>query len=392
VGERPVGAARPPEREEFGDLCSLLDEVFRGEGGSMAEDYPRLLCERNRPNLRVVAESGRIVSHAGIVVRDVLIEGTEMRVACLASVATAQASRGRGYVSACVGACLERARELGAHVMWISGDRELYRRLGARVVGCELEFELSLDALGPLAREDPDVHRVSERDLPDAAALYSLETVRFIRPLEDWEAAFGGRFGPHRGCRFLGCWEPGGLSAYVLLRPADEKGATSAVEYAGARGVLLGSLAAALEETGARLLRLRVPRTDIVLTRRLEAAGLAGRPVPTDGTALVLDFPGLMEGLRGRFLERAGEQAASELSFSEEGPPLGPDNRFRVACGPDVMRIEGRGALAELIFGTSERPLESCAPGEARLRFWGAEAPFRAALPMPAVRYGLNYV
>jgi GNAT superfamily N-acetyltransferase len=392
VGERSVGAARPPEREEMGDLCGFLDGVFRGEGGSMAEDYPRLLCERNRPNLRVVAESRRIVSHAGIVLRDALVEGTGVSVACLGSVATARDFRGRGHASACVVACLERAGELGAHVMWISGERDLYRRLGARVVGCELEFELSLDALGPLAREDPDVRRVTEGDLPDAAALYSLETVRFIRPLEDWEAAFGGRFGPHRGSCFLGCWEPGGLSAYVLLRPADEKGATSAVEYAGARGVLLGSLAAALEEAGARLLRLRVPRTDVVLTRRLEAAGFEGRLVPAEGTALIIDFTGLMERLRGRFLERAGEQAASQLSFSEEGPPLGPDNRFRVACGPDVMRIEGRGALAELIFGTSERPAETCAPGGPRLRFWGAEAPFRAALPMPAIRYGLNYV
>jgi hypothetical protein len=195
-------------------------------------------------------------------------------------------------------------------------------------------------------------------------------------------------------CRFLGAWEAGRLAAYAVVRHPGPDGASLVAEYAGARGVLLSSLARVLEESAASTLRLHLCHHDRTLGSRLYAAGLVGKSVPTAGTVLVLRFGPFMGAMRGRFLERAGESAASELSFAEEGPPLGPGNVFRIACGPDVITIDGRGELAEFLFaapGSSRGARPSTEPG-AHVHLYGASGPFRAALPAPALWYGLNFV
>ncbi len=394
MGERDVPLPRPPEPEEFPGLFELLDSIFRPAGGSMVRDYPRLLAERNRFNLRVVAESGRIVSHAGMVVRDVSLEGMPVRAALMGAVATHPEHRGREYASACVRAAMERAVECDVDIMWISGDRELYRRLGARLVGDDLEFDLSPEDVGRLASAEADVRVLAEENLLEAADLYAHEPVRFVRPLEDWQAAMRSQFAFDGQCRFLGAWEAGRLAAYAVVRQPGADGASLVAEYAGARGVLLSSLARVLEESDASTLRLHLCHHDRTLGSRLRAAGLVGKPVPTAGTVLVLRFDSLMGAMRGRFLERAGESAAAELSFDEEGPPLGAENVFRIACGPDVIRIDGRGELAEFLFagrGSSRGDRRAADPG-AHVHLYGASGPFRAALPAPALWYGLNFV
>jgi GNAT superfamily N-acetyltransferase len=359
----------------------------------MAHDYPRLLSEPNRFNLRVIVEDGRVVSHAGIAIRSASIEGMSTRVALMGAVATHPDCRGKGYAGACVRSAMERAVECGADVMWVSGRRGLYFRVGAREVGSDLEYVLSADELAGFVRPEIDLRELTGEHILEAAELYAHEAVRFIRPIEDWRAALKKGFAFDGPSCFLGAWDSGRLAAYLVVREPGEAGESLVVEYAGARGVLLGGLAAALERCGAKSLRLHVGHHDRTLTSRLRAADLVGSTVPTSGSAVVLRFDSLMGKLRERFLERAGEAAASQLSFAEEGPPLGAENRFRIACGPDVIRIDGRERLAEFLFGTP-----GCTPGDASMdgdrcfRLWGAGGPFRAALPAPGLWYGLNFV
>jgi len=381
---------RPPEPGEFPSLHRLLDATFRSGGGSMANEYPRLLSERNRGNLRVCVNGDRVVSHVGIVLRDASLEGIPVRVALVGAVGTDPEYRGRGLASKCLGAVMEHALSRGAHLMWISGGRGLYRRLGARSVGEDTEFVLGEDELTRFAR-DLEVRDLSPEHIPEIAELYAHEAVRYIRPLEDWQAAFERHFAFNRSCRFLGAWDSGRLAAYMVVHDPAADGVAFVAEYAGARGVLLSTMLKMMKMTGGRGLRLHLAQHDRTLGHRLEAAGLSGKCVAASGTCVVLDFSSLMEKLRNRFVERAGEAAGAELSFAEEGPPFGADNTFSVACGPDVVTIEGRGALAEFLFGVPE-----CRGAEGEkcpcVRHWGPSGPFRAALPVPSLWYGLNYV
>jgi predicted N-acetyltransferase YhbS len=391
--EAPVDV-RPPEPAEFTSLYAMLDRVFRSRGGSMAVDYPRLLLEPNRGNLRVVVEGGEVVSHAGIVVRDASIEGIPLRVALLGSVATQAEHRGKGLANRCVRSVMERAVACGADLMWISGARSLYARLGARKVGEDHEFVLREPDLARFAR-DLEVRPLEEDYIGDLVELYAHEPVRYIRPLEDWQAAFRGRFAMDRTSRFLGMWDSGRLAAYMVIHEPQEDRTAFVVEYAGARGVLLSCLLRVMNEMDSSALRLHLAHHDRTLGHRLAAAGLSGTPVPAAGTCIVLDFESLMGKLRNRFVERWGESAGAELSFAEDGPPLGADNRFSIACGPDVVTVKGRGSLAEFLFCMPASPDDGAqAGGESQtacVRRWGAGGPFQAALPVPSLWYGLNF-
>lgn len=386
--------ARPPEPSEFPSLLRMLDDVFRAGDGSMGADFPRLLTETNRANLRVVVEGGEVVSHAGVITRDAALSGVGVRVALMGGVATAESARGKGHATRCVGALSGHAIRDGVDFMVISGARGLYQRLGARRVGDDMEICITREQANDLAREGIEVRPFGEEHLLDAVDLYAAEEVHFVRPLEDWLAAMRAAFAYNARCSFLGAWEVGRLAAYALVHDPDRDGLSRVIEYAGARGVLIGALSRIMEYVDAKRLRIHLGHQDRVLGARLAAAGIEGKPVPSDGTTVVLNFESLMEKLRARFLERAGESAARELSFSEEGPPLGPDNKFRMACGPDVIRIEGRGTLAEFIFGTPGCSPDGEAPPcdkESCVKLYGASAPFRAALPAPSTWSGLNF-
>jgi predicted N-acetyltransferase YhbS len=384
---------RPPDPGEFAALHRLLDATFRSSGGCMANDYPRMLCERNRANLRVCVDGDRVVSHVGTVLRDASLEGTPVRVALVGAVATDAEFRGQGLASKCLHAAMARAVECGADLMWISGSRGLYHRIGARSVGEDVEHVLGTDDVKTFAR-DLEVRDLSPDHILETAELYAHEAVRYIRPLEDWTSAFDWHFAFNGTCRFLGAWDSGRLAAYMVLHGPDEEGVAFVAEYAGARGVLLSTLHKMLSMTKASALRLHLGHHDRTLGHRLAAAGLQGKRVAASGTCVVLNFGAFMEKLRNRFAERAGEAAGSELSFAEDGPAFGPDNRFSVACGPDTLTIEGRGALAEFLFAVPDcrEPEGEKSATCSCIRHWGQGGPFRAALPVPPLWYGLNYI
>jgi predicted N-acetyltransferase YhbS len=385
---------RPPGPSEFESLHALLDSVFRSGGGSMARDYPKLLSEPNRGDLRVVVASGRVVCHAGILMRDASIEGIPARVGLMGAVATDPEYRGKGLASRCVRSVMEHAIARGAELMWISGGRGLYKRLGAREVGEDLEFSLGAEDLSVFAR-DIDVRSLGEEHIPEIAELYAHEAVRYIRPLEDWQACFRTCVAMDRPSRFLGAWDSGRLAAYAVIHEKDQNDQSFVIEYAGARGVLLCALLRMMTEMRATSLKLHLAHHDRTLGHRLAAAQFVGKPVAAAGTVIVLDFKSLMGKLRNRFMERAGEDAGAELSFAEEGPLLGADNSFSIACGPDVVTVKGRGALAEFLFcapGCSSRDPDDADAKAACVHRWGAGGPFRTALPVPSLWYGLNFV
>lgn len=395
TGPHAGGAPQPraPGPEELPAVVEMLDRVFRPSGeSSMARDYPRFLSRRNVANLRVMEEEGRIASHAGATLRGAIIEGVPVGVACMGAVATDPSSRGKGYASACVGAVCRHAAASGADLMLISGGRTLYTRLGARAVGDHRAFKVTQKAAGRFSLPELEVRPLEEKDLAGAARLYSLEPVRFVRPLEDWAAALRYEFAMDKPCRFLGIRKGGELVAYAVVYKTAKGVEPLVVEKAGWQAALLGALKAIMGVAGVKRLSLHVPEYDVTMLETLRLGGMSGDPVPASGTVVVLRFESLMEKLGVRLLERLGEEEA--LRFEEEGPPLGAENRFLIACGDDSVRIEGRGNLAEFLFGL---------PGGKGLRRSGygplakAEGPARPGalgevFPVPALWYGLNYV
>ncbi len=126
---------RAAHEEEIDALIGLATDAFNPDGvpagnPDMGAAFPTLFCPDNLPNLRIVTDEGRPVSMAGFTVREISVQGTRIRVACVGAVCTLASHRGRGIAAAIMEDVAAEAGARGAVMLLISGGRGLYRRMG----------------------------------------------------------------------------------------------------------------------------------------------------------------------------------------------------------------------------------------------------------------------
>jgi GNAT superfamily N-acetyltransferase len=279
---------------ELPALLQLVDSVFRPEGGAMGAEFPTLFCESNGPWLRTFWDGERPVSHAGFWLGRIRSHGRVLDVAHLGAVCTAPGYRGRGLASALLADALPRLQERGVSLLLISGDRTLYRRLGARRFGPLWRFEVDQAAAAALAAPGLPVRVLAG---PEPAALEAMrrlqgaEAVRYERAEEDWAALLPakGYAPPAGGARaalagdglpsaYLLCGAPRGDAARVL--PVDE--------FAGDRRAVLSALGPLLAAAGCERAVLLAQPGDAALAAPLRALGLEPARAWHQGTAVVL--------------------------------------------------------------------------------------------------------
>ena len=126
---------RAVRASELDELMALVNGVFRAGGGRMRECFPTLFCEENLDNVRLIKEDGRIVSHIGVCVRDVISQGVRFTVGNVGAVCTHEDYRKRGHAEALLRHFNAKLRGDGVDLLFVSGDRTLYRRHGCARVG-----------------------------------------------------------------------------------------------------------------------------------------------------------------------------------------------------------------------------------------------------------------
>lgn len=384
---------RPLQPTEWNQLDALVSTVFRA---TMSREYPQLFNEQNRPNLRVIAEDGKVVCHVGMTERAAALAGCRIDVACIGSVATYDEYRGRGFASRTFQDACDKAAADGVDLMLISGGRGLYTRVGCREVGQDLRVVMRaadaarLDAAGATAL---DLAPVGPDRLAELRALYDTEPVRFLRPLEDWQMAFQCRVVMARAAEFWGISLGDRLVAYLavnspaaLRRNDGDPAAIRVVEHAGDSASIVAALPRLLEHYRAEVLAMHLQPAQVALRARLAGANLETTPVPTSGTARVINFVQLMERCRPLLAERLGAALARDLRFEADELPGSAAGGFTIRRGEECVRLPDLGTLACYLFGTpTDAPV---APeGSARLATALADA-----LPLPTLWYGLNYV
>lgn len=385
---------RPLRPDEWDQLNALVSAVFRA---TMFASYPQLFNEENRLNLRVVADGGRVVSHVGMIERPATLAGCRIDVACIGAVATYEEYRGRGYASAAFQDCCDKAAADDVDLMLISGGRGLYRRVGCRPVGQDLDFILGPADLA-LLRQQPTGERITVARLAaeradDLRALYQNEPVRFLRPASDWRMAFECGVVMARAAEFWGAFANRSLLAYLIVNPpaamrrrAEDPATLRIAEFAGDRAAIVAALPWLFDQYAAERLTLHVQGSDPILRARLAEAGLAGVPGPTWGTLRVINFPRLMERCRPLLAERLGAAVASALRFEADDRPGSPLGGFTIRQGGQTLRIPDLATLASYLFGSPGEP--SPTPnGSAELA-----GQLGRALPLPSLWYGVTYV
>ena len=368
----PLQGPRCARIDELASITELADCVFmHGRTGVMGDLFPRLFHEDNLENLFVFVEGERVVSHVGMVERKARIAGCELHVACMGAVATYEDFRGRGLASQLVRAALNKARTDGVDVMLISGDRTLYRRIGAFPVGHDYRCIADADVLDRLHNPRVQVRKALESDLAACAEAYDAKPVGFVRPMEEWKDYIDSKAAAEGWRHLLVVEEEGVFRGYAAVHRGHDGSHGEVAEFGGEPAAIAGALRAISEVTGEKSLKITLQQHDDALRAMLARAGAVFAPTSVDGAWTIVSFTRLMKRLRPWIEQRAGIESVRSLSCSED----------RDSCTLSVLGETvtlSRTEAVQMVFGTIE--------GDP------SPPPFCDIFPVPTIAYGIGYV
>ncbi len=182
---------------DFAELLDFLPAVFRRN----QPDHPRfetLYPDLFRPTDEamsrhaVVRADGRIVACVGMYRMTLQAGGCRIPVAAIGQVSTAAGHLGRGYMSALLRHQLERAREEGAALAWLSGRHDRYARFGFETAGLSFRYAADRRSAEGIPRSRAVTHGPATPDAltPALFALREATVDGVIEPREQYLARF----------------------------------------------------------------------------------------------------------------------------------------------------------------------------------------------------------
>jgi predicted N-acetyltransferase YhbS len=142
--EKAQMTAISPSERDWPEVIRFLEANLRpGQAWSIVDEYPTSLSKANRHNMRVIAEEGRILSHA--VFRPMIIKTPigVFKAAGIGSVVTAPNERGRGLSTTIIESCLEGAASADCDIAILWTDLfDFYRRMDFELAGSEVSILL----------------------------------------------------------------------------------------------------------------------------------------------------------------------------------------------------------------------------------------------------------
>ncbi len=374
-------------REDEAQLCAeLAYQVFFASRFpdflSGASTWPMVLREGALRDTFAMFDGDKPVSLIHRFERDAIIHGCKLRIGFVGFVCTHPNYRGRGLASTILAATMNKFREDDVDFVCISGDRAMYRRAGARPVGGRREFIVNPENAEKLSKYVPEIttRKATIEDAALLASIYDQESVRFIRPLSDYEIVLKYRHCVGQPCEFIIAGDGVKAKAYLLvtaLQTQEGKSFRTVFEYAGERYFVLGAIHQLARETE---LKVRVEGDDL-LGEVLTKIGIEGTPVRKPGTIAVPDFARTMRKLIPFFASRLPTGLVQTLDFA-----FG-NERYVAWCDGGILEIDGETNMVWTLLGAP--------PGESvsNVRAFGRMRElYERCLPIPLPSLEMNMV
>ncbi len=371
----PYQGPRSIEAHELPELIQLLNLVFRPHGGDMGRDYPRHVALSNRENVRIITVDGKIVSHVSTSIRPLNLGGIPTWEAGIGAVATHPDARGHGFASILMQDAVERSVSQGADIMLISGDMGVYKRMHAVECGQYLQVRITPDI--PESQKGYSLRKVQFDDLPAIGRLWETLPVRYLLPLEDWQALFECQFVMDKPSEWWMVMDGDEAVGFGIVHPKDQE--LLLLDWVGRSDALNTAGAFWFQHYGIQTLTYTVcPNVSIPkswLSQR--------QPIRAfDGTVLVIEARRFLQRARAFLAQRIGEEMLTRLQIDAQEQSV----RFRF--GDEQVTFEHGGEVTLLFFGHPTVDILSTKLAEgSKLR-----AVLRRMFPIPLVWYGIGYV
>lgn len=381
-----IEGPRQVRPSEYQGLLRLVNHAFMGATWKrgMESLFPWHLGSENRRNLWVLVEDGQVVSHVGVTKRSISIHGVRIPIGLMSAVVTDPRYRGKGLATRLIDFLRIRHDREGIDLYYISGNRDLYRRIGASPVGRHLHFTLAPAALKLFAHPDVTVRAAHGGDLKFIARMHAEEPVRILRPDADFRRVFRAGWAGVSPARFYVAEASGKVTAYFVAgvnrkEGGPHSGKLNVIEAGGSWTDLLAALHTACREWDKRRIELSVEPHDREGLALLSGRHLGERRVPVYDSIAILNLERLAKRLKPLLIKRAGPSARKLV---------GGEHNLRLFLSHGRTRLEaGRDTMAQLLFGEPHRDRPT------GVRANGALGTIlRTALPLPLPNPGISYV
>ncbi|MCX7848287.1 MAG: GNAT family N-acetyltransferase [bacterium] len=356
-------ALRRARPQDIPAIIDLADRVFRPDRtSSMGAEFPLFLGPDNAHNIFVASYHSDIVAILGLFYTTLLLPYASLPVAMIGAVATDPLHRGRGLAGALLDAALNEALVKRTAVVFISGDRALYRRRGACSAGYLIHYLVPFEAWHKWQPHPSLQWRpYAPSDAPHLFRLHSYQLPRFARTLNTMDAVI--RAQPCGLRTFTAC-RNGTPVAYAVLKPVRETATVS--EFNGDPASFQG-IPTCLPSTFTGTLSVLLPPTHPLGYELRRFPLVTCRPAPFDGTLLWSDFSSAMASLLPHCNAHAvpplhGEQLLNGLALT--------DRSVRAVLSPSEM--------CAALWGAPDAP--------------ALPLPWQSAFPLPLCPYGLDFI
>lgn len=358
-GPRAAKISELPLVEKLSNTVFRSAEDMRGQ--SMFNEFPELFSAENIENIRVIVEDGIPVSNINYIIRPVSIHGCTISVASLGAVATLPEYRGRGYATALLNDCISRMILQGVHVLLISGDRSIYRRIGSVPAGERYVFSVDsscnfgsslygFEHYSYFSTREIDMEKCSNEDFTKIAMLYMKENVRFVRKYDEFKELLLSRKHIPRlkdKKRVIAIEGKDEFAAYMCISLNENKNATI-YDCAGSRELVLKSCMRLVKDNVFQTVKGNLMTYHTQAIELCKASNISLNKVRLPGTVKIIDFAGLMNSLRQYFYEVCSNDLVDRIEFIDDENGSG----FRLGKRKCIIRSKEK--LNDLIFGGAD--------------------------------------
>lgn len=320
----------------------------------MQEDWQKRVQERISVKKREDIVSMDIflddksISHVGIRERFIKVYGYTTKVGSIGGVFTEEKYRNRGLATRLMESSMKRIDEDEGDIMFVSGGRGLYRRLGCVNGGHILNFRVRQSDLDSFdAPQNVELLLYKEENLLNVISAYHKEPVRFHRTLEGFGRQLASGRAIWKEAEVLMIFREEEFESYVIVQKPEEGEARvgNIAEYAGVRCAIVDAMKLLFDRYNLQEAVFHVPYHDKEFDYLLRQKGLSPDSGSLPGTIKIINFPRLMERFRPYIEERLGKERTKKIRFSQEG------DKSTIHFEQEKFSVDGRN-LVYIVFGT----------------------------------------
>jgi predicted acetyltransferase len=340
-------ATKPEEVQSVIDLVNLVFRTGNQLKPTMGIEFPLLLCEANRDNMRIITEDGHPVSDINYYPASIAVERSTVRVASIGAVCTHPDYRGRNYATAILDDVEDKMRREGVEVMLVSGSRGLYLRRHCVKVG---GFYKALLKPNKEQRKDLTLTEIDSSNIREAVHLYHQEAVRYHRTFQEFIQFHKGATTPWGNMYYKSylIHIGGKAAAYMIVRFFTDTDRAEVREFAGDRGTVISGIYKMIQDNSLTECSLVSARNDVI-NILLEEKGIQLQHQDQQGTLKILNYPSLMNSLKSYMRQYLPDDRMDLLKFEET------DGEFMMAAGEETLTIDSMELLGQLLFSQREQ-------------------------------------